>query len=147
MRQGRKRGRGARIPEGALTTSTVAWLTGFHTLTLSRWITRGVIRPRNVGTRTWRVFAWSDKDIAVVYLASKLRKLGVPPKRVEVVAKALAKSGVDLADAVIFTDKKDIYLVVAPGESIDLTSSPGNLVCYPLGPWVTEISAKLEAVT
>ncbi len=42
------------------------------------------------------------------------------------------------------TDGKDVFEVLGASELLDLTRRPGEVVCYPLGRWVTEVRTKAE---
>lgn len=142
----RKRGKGARLPPGGLTTSTVAWLVGMPERTLSRWISRRVITPENVGGPGWAVYSWDERTLAAAYAIARLREDRVSAQRVRKAAEAIQASGRDLSRTILVSDGRDVYRVISPGELLDLTGSPGQRSwrAYQLNEWAKDIRTKAE---
>ena len=140
----KRHGRNSGLPEGALSTPTVAWLCGMDRSTLLRWVYRGVLHPEDIGHEGWAVFAWNERSLSAAWTVGQLRKAGVSAQRVKRAADVIAHSGADLSQAVLVTDGEDVFEVLGQNELLDLTRRPGEVVCYPLGRWVTEVRTRAE---
>ena len=141
------RGKMANLKDGELSTPQAARACGLHPRTLCRWVTRGVLRPRNAGgDGHGRAPAWNGRDLVAARLIARLRACGLSAQKVKKACRAVVNKPGGLAGRVLVTDGKNIFDVVPHERIVGLLKTLGQLYMFPLEQEEREIQKEVMRI-